>query len=577
MADRVIDPDSLASDAAIDLAPSDTTAIEARLRGTTSAIALAPALALAACSGSGSTGGAASTTPAPTPTPAAITATQASRFLQQASFGATRADIALVQSLGFDGWITDQISRSRTAHWDWLVANGYSTSANISGGAGFDNTVWRQIISEPGQLRQRVGMALAEMMVVGVAGLQVSWKAMAMGAYLDILLDNAFGNFRTLLDAITNNAAMASFLTFLGNRKANPTTGALPDENYARELMQLFTIGLYRLNMDGTLQLSGGQPIETYSQNDVSQLARVFTGLSLDSTDNSTPDRLRRPLVVNASIHETGASSFLGATVPAGTAGPAAVTIALDTIFAHPNVPPFVSKQLIQRLVTSNPSAAYVGRVAAVFANNGSGVRGDLRAVVRAILLDTEARSDAVLNSNSAGKLREPVIRLTNWARAFGAASASGQWRIGDTSSPTTRLAESFGRSASVFNFFRPGYSPPNTALSASSLVGPEFQITDEQSVVGYVNYLQSVIANGAGSGDVRADYADVLPFAGTSQSLVDQVNLLLAAGQLSSATVAAIRTAVDSIATTANNAAQSRVNIAVLLTMASPEYLALR
>lgn len=576
MADRVIDPDSLASDAAIDLAPSDTTAIEARLRGTTSAIALAPALALAACSGSGSTGGAASTTPAPTPTPAAITATQASRFLQQASFGATRADIALVQSLGFDGWITDQISRSRTAHWDWLVANGYSTSANISGGAGFDNTVWRQIISEPGQLRQRVGMALAEMMVVGIDGLTSAWRQFASAAWLDVLLDNAFANFRTLLDAITYNAAMANYLTFLNNRRANSATGAVPDENYARELMQLFTIGLFQLNPNGTLQLSNGQPIESYTQNDVSQLARVFTGLVLDSSDGTTPDRLRRPLVANASLHETGASSFLGASVPAGNDVTTAVRIALDTLFAHPNTAPFVSTQLIQRLVTSNPSPAYVGRVAAVFANNGSGVRGDLRAVVRAILLDSEARADPVAAAASAGKLREPVIRLTNWARAFGATSAGGLWPIGDTTSPSTRLAQSFGRSASVFNFFRPGYTPPNTAIANAGLVAPEFQITNELSVVAYINYMQGAIQSGLAS-DVRADYTAMLALAADSAALVDEANLLLAAGQLSAATVAAIRAAVDSISATTTAGPLNRVYTAILLTMAAPEYITLR
>ncbi len=507
--------------------------------------------------------------------PAPISAAQASRFLQQATFGATRADITQVQSLGFDGWITDQMVRPRTSHWDWLVSNGFAVSANVNNTNGFDNTVWRQIISEPGQLRQRVGMALSEMLVVSINGLNVSWRQFTAAAWLDTLLDNAFGNFRTLLERITFNPGMASFLTFLNNRRANPATGSMPDENYARELMQLFTIGLNRLNMDGTLQLSGGQPIDTYTPQDVSQLARVFTGLSLDSNDNSTPDRYRRPLIVNASNHESGASTFLGATVPAGTDGVAAVGIALDTIFAHPNVPPFVSRQLIQRLVTSNPSAAYVGRVAAIFANNGAGVRGDLRAVVRAILLDPEARADTA-NGSASGKLREPVVRLANWARAFGATSSGGLWPIGDTSSSTNRLAQSFGRAPSVFNFFRPGYTPPNTAIANASRVAPEFQITNEPSVVAYVNYMQGVIQNGIGN-DVRADYAPLIALAADSGALVDEVNLLLAAGQLSAATVAAIRAAVDSISATATNGPTNRVYTAILLTMASPEYITQR
>ncbi|MBX9860983.1 MAG: DUF1800 domain-containing protein, partial [Sphingomonas sp.] len=564
--------------------PTPLDPARSRLAQSAAPIALAATTALAACSGGG--GGSSpiavaptpSPTPTPTPTPIAITPQQASRFLQQATFGATKAEIAQVQSLGFDGWITDQVARPRTAHWDWLVSNGYNVAANINNTTGFDNTVWRQIISEPGQLRQRVGMALSEIMVIGIDGINLQWKQFAAAAWLDVLLDNALGNFRTLMERITFNAAMASFLTFLNNRRANAATGSVPDENYSRELMQLFTIGLNRLNMDGTLQLAGGQPIETYTPADVSQLARVFTGLSLDSTDNTTPDRYRRSLVVNASLHETGASTFLGTTIPAGTEGVAAVRLALDAIFAHPNVPPFVSKQLIQRLVTSNPTPAYVGRVAAVFADNGSGTRGDLRAVVRAILLDSEARADTGTSSTTGGKLREPVNRFANWARAFGATSTGGLWPIGDTTSSTTRLAQSLGRSASVFNFFRPGYTPPNTAISNASLVGPEFQITNELSVVGYINYMQTVIQNGAGTGtDVRGNYAAMIALAGDSAALVDEVNLLLAAGQISAANVAAIRAAVDSISATTTAGQTNRVYTAILLAMASPEYITQR
>lgn len=563
--------------------PAPSEAARSRLAQSAAPIALAATTALAACSGGGSGGSspvavAPTPTPSPTPTPAPIGAAQASRFLQQATFGATKTDIEQVQSLGFDGWITDQVNKPRTAHWDWMVTSGYSVSGNINNTTGFDNSVWRQIISEPGQLRQRVGMALSEMMVVGIDGINLNWKQFAAAAWLDVLLDNALGNFRTLMERITYNAAMGSFLTYLNNRRANPATGAVPDENYARELMQLFTLGLYRLNMDGTLQLSGGQPIETYTQTDVSQLARVFTGLTLDSTDSTTPDRYRRSLVFNPANHETGASTFLGATVPAGADGASAVRIALDTIFAHPNVPPFVSKQLIQRLVSSNPSPAYVGRVAAVFADNGSGTRGDLRAVVRAILLDNEARADTGTSSTTGGKLREPVIRLTNWARAFGATSAGGLWPIGDTSSSSTRLAQSLGRATSVFNFFRPGYTPPNTAIANASLVAPEFQITNELSVVAYINYLQTAIQNGLGTGnDVRANYAAMVALASDSAALVGEVNLLLAANQLSAATVAAIRAAVDSISATTTAGQTNRVYTAILLTMASPEYITQR
>lgn len=535
-----------------------------------SASAMALGLALAACdSGGGGGGGVVSPPPTgtPPPTPAPVSAAQASRFLGQATMGATSADIADVRARGYAAWITAEFAKPRaTTHWDWLVTKGYNVVANRDSETGFDNVMWAQLIGAGDQLRQRVGMALLEMLVVGIGGVNLNWRQFAMAAYVDVLLDNAFGNFRTVLDKITTNAAMASFLTFLGNRKANAASGSVPDENYARELMQLFTIGLHRLNMDGTVVTSGGVPVETYTTADVSGLARVFTGLTLDSTDGNTPDRYRRSLIVNSGTHETGASAFLGANVPAGTAGMDAVKIALDTIFAHPNVPPFVSKQLIQRLVTSNPSPAYVGRVSAKFADNGSGVRGDMQAVIRAILLDDEARADP--SGTTAGKLREPVMRFTGWARGFGANSVSGNFSIGDTSSSINRLAQAMGRSGSVFNFFRPGYTPPNSGFASSGLVAPEFQITNEISVVGYVNYMQSVVNNGLA--DLKTDYAELTALAADSQGLIDRISLVLAAGQLSTATVTQIKTAVDS-STNTNN----RIAIALLLTMAAPDYLA--
>jgi uncharacterized protein (DUF1800 family) len=221
-------------------------------------------------------------------------------------------------------------------------------------------------------------------------------------------------------------------------------------------------------------------------------------------------------MVNTASQHETGVKTFLGTTIPAGTDGPNSLRLALDAIFAHPNVAPFVSKQLIQHLITSNPVPAYVARISAVFENNGSGVRGDLRAVVRAILLDVEARNAAIAAQPTFGKLREPINRLTGWARAFNAVSASGAWNtIGDTSSTSNRLGQSPGRSPSVFNFFRPGYTPPNTTIATASLVAPEFQITNEPSVIAYVNYMAAMVANG--SGDFRADYSTVSALAGDS------------------------------------------------------------
>ncbi|MBS0467558.1 MAG: DUF1800 family protein, partial [Proteobacteria bacterium] len=367
------------------------------------------------------------------------------------------------------------------------------------------------------------------------------------------------------------------YLTFRGNVKANPAKGSEPDENYARELMQLFTIGLLQLNPDGSAQTSGGKPVETYKQVDVSGLARVFTGWDLDTaglTSPYPPDVMRRPMAQVASRYETGSKTFLGATVAGGASATDGLNSALDTLFNHPNLPVFVGRQMIQRLVTSNPSPAYVTRVAAAFANNGSGVRGDMKALITAILLDPEARDAGVAANPSFGKLREPVVRFLNWARAYGAASASDAWAIGDLSDPATRLGQSPMRSPSVFNFFRPGYVPPNTALSAQGLTAPEFQITNEVSVAGYVNYMQQVIGNSL-KGDLKADYGTLLPLADKSAALLAEINQVLAAGALSAATLAQIQAAVDSVAPGTAAAQQNRIFIALTLVMAAPEFIA--
>ncbi len=537
--------------------------------------ATVPALALAACGeGSGTT--APPTAAPPPPPPLALTAVQASRFLGQATMGPSKAEITALQASSYSAWLDTQFALPRAqTFWDWMTKAGYANQKFKNGTDGFDNAVWKQLISANDQLRQRVGVALLDWLVISVDGLMAtSFQQFAAAAYLDVLWDNVLGNYRTLLDKISTNTAMSIYLTFIGNRKADPNIGSEPDENYARELMQLFTLGLYKLNADGTQQLVGGKPVETYGPNDVSGLARVFTGFNYDPIFNyETPAGHDKPLIQRAGEHETGTKSFLGTTIPSGTDGFASLKIALDTIFAHQNVPPFVSKQLIQRLVTSNPSPAYVGRVSAVFANNGSGVRGDMKAVIRAILTDSEARSDASLNSTTTGKLREPVIRLTNWARAFSVTSKTDAWNIGNTSSPIDRLAQGIGHAPSVFNFFRPGYTPPNTAISAASLVAPEFQITNELSVIAYINVMQDVIENGAA--DAKPDYGDIVAKATDSQALIDQVNLILAANQLSATTVATIKTAIDSINTNSNGNKARRVYTAILLAMASPDYIA--
>jgi len=538
------------------------------------AIAVAAPLALEACGGGSSSGGG-TVTPTPTPTPAAvtITAAQASRFLAQATTGASKTDITNLQATTINAWLDTQLGLARPLKfWDFLVNNGYNIPANISSFNGFDPMVWAQMIGGSDTLRQRVGLALIDMIVVGIEGASGNWRSNLMAAFMDILWDNAFGNYRDILDGVAGNVAMGYYLTFLGNGKANPVTGSVPDENFARELMQLFTIGLYQLNNDGSQVLSGGKPVETYTQADVSGLARVWTGWTFASNDGTTPDRLRLPMIPTPSAHESGSKVFLGTTIAAGTDAATSKKLALDAIFAHANVPPFICKQLIQHLVTSNPSAAYIGRISAVFINNGSGVRGDMKAVIRAILTDSEARNDANVTSTSFGKLREPVLRLTQWARAFGVTSPANLWPFGNTASSSTRLAQGIGHAPSVFNTFRPGYTPPGSAVAAQGLVGPEFQMVNEPSAAAYVNYMQTLIVNGAG--EAKPDYTALMTLVADSQALLDELNLVLAANQISAATIASMKTALDTIAVATTAGQNNRIYAAILLVMASPEYL---
>ncbi len=508
----------------------------------------------------------------PTPTP---TATAASRFLAQASLGASRAEIARVQTLGYAGWIDAQLTAPRSGtRWDWLIDKGYSAANFRNSEQGFDACAWRKLISAPDTLRQRVTLALSEICVVAISGLVgAPWRSFSAANYLDLLEEHAFGNYRNLLGAISTSAQMGQYLTFRGNVKQNPTTGALPDENYARELLQLFSIGLIQLNTDGTPKLSGGNPQETYGLSDITGLARVFTGWDFDltGTTRDTPEFLRRPMLQIPKRHETGASTFLGSTVPAGLSGAEALKAALDIIYAHPNVAPFISRQLIQKLVTSNPSPAYVARVASVFNNDGRGVKGNLAAVIKTLLLDPEARADTYQNP-SYGKLREPMLRLIGWARAYNVNSASDTWAIGNTSDAASRLGQSPLRSPSVFNFYRPGYVPPNSSIARLGLVAPEFQLTNESSVVGYVNFMQRMISRGIG--DVVADYSSLLPLAANAQSLLAEINLVLAAGQLSSATLGLIRGALDTMPANSPTALNNRLYAALTMVMAAPEYL---
>jgi len=534
---------------------------------------------------------------------------EAARFLQQAQFSSTQEEIADLRKNSYASWLARQFDTVQgQTGWSWLEARGYG-KMDVNGYHGStypaDFMLWSQLMSGPDMMRKRMALALSEQFVVAMTGDYFTWRSHAFAHYWDTLVRNAFGNFRQLLQDVTLHPAMGFYLNTKGSQKEDARTGRLPDENYAREVMQLFTIGLYQLNPDGTEKHdANGKPIETYTQSDVSNLARVFTGYDFDRSDGvrvlvtgqtwtvESRDFTRKPMAFDATKHSTLAATFLGVTIPANTSGPAALKTALDTLFNHPNVGPFFARQMIQRLVTSNPSAAYVGRVAAKFNNNGSGVRGDLRTVWSAILLDDEARGAQSLTNLRFGKLREPMLRLIQWARSFGVTSAAGSWKVFDTTSVDSKLGQSPLRAPSVFNYFRPGFIPPGTVMAAEKAPAPEFQLVNEITVGVYLNYMQGVIRYGiscpkpsvpeasyasAYVPDVIANYAQEQLLVTNAAALVAHLSLVLCAGQLSAATKSLIVNALNTTPVTPASTATlklERIASAVLLVMASADYL---
>jgi uncharacterized protein (DUF1800 family) len=531
------------------------------------------------------------TTPVvPPPVAAAPTPAGASRLLAQATFGPTAAEVDRVAQTGYAAWIDAQFALPASQ----LVPNMNQLASTLAAGSTlnqnhFYESWWKQSVTGDDQLRQRVAFGLSQIFVVSLVDSTVANYPRGVASYYDMLSTNAFGNFRTLLEGVTLHPMMGIYLTSLRNEKESGTR--IPDQNYAREVMQLFTIGLYDLNPDGTLKLAAGKPVESYGSDDIVGLSRVFTGWSWAGPDKSNTrfaggnafvDRDITPMQQYPNYHATLDKNFLGVKITGATTGEADLKVALDRLFTHPNTAPFFARQLIQRLVSSNPSPAYVGRVAAAFADNGAGVRGDMKAVIRAVLLDPEARDDTA--GNTSKRLREPVLRFANWLRTFGAKSASGRFLIAATDDPLTSLGQSAMRAPSVFNFYRPGYTPGNGAVAQAGLVAPEFQITAETSVVGYLNTMRDAITNGTGTArEVAPTYDAELALAGKPAELVDRLNLLLTGNRMSASLRNKVVTAVTSVAVpaaTATNAAavatanKNRVGLAIFLIMASPEYL---
>ena len=581
--------------------------------------AMAALLVLAACGGGSSTsdggGGAA---PAPVAAASTPTKAEASRFLAQATMGPSSADVDRLASMPYSAWLDEQFAKPQTLHRIYInqaTADAVALGQQISEVNFFDSW-WSQALGADDQLRQRAAFALSEIFVISFSNSTLQAQPRGVASYYDMLGEKAFGNFRDLIEGVTYHPMMGIFLSHLKNQKEDPLTGRVPDLNFAREITQLFTVGQYKLNADGTAMTSGGAPVAAYSAADLNGLSQVFTGLSwyagpnlTDRTNsrffggNPDPSRDWLPMqdynsyAANTAFHSITAKNFFGVTIAPQTTADVTgdVKIALDTLFNNPNVGPFIGKQLIQRLVASDPSPAYVARVAAKFNDNGSGVRGDMKAVWKAILLDPEAR--AIGSSTSAGKLREPVLRLSHLLRAFKAKSTSGRFTgIGLTDDPATRLNQTPMFAPTVFNFFRPGYVPSGKGLSDAGLVVPEMQLTHELSVAGYMNYIRGWVTL-SGTRDIQQDYAAELALATVPADLVDRMNLMLFGGTMPDALKAQLVTAVTSRAipaavlppgtpasgapapTPTNQSAidaakLDRVYIAVFLSMASPDYL---
>lgn len=525
----------------------------------------------------------------------------AARLLTQATFGPTDATIAEVKRLGVSEWIKAQMALPRSSLLAGLRQDATQFPSPLKNNLGMEiprvdfylthNVAWLKLaLTAPDQLRQRVALALSEIFVMAS---DEQTRAEPFGHYYDVLASEAFGNFRSLLERVSLHGEMGWYLTYLRNQKADPVKGTSPDENYAREVQQLFTVGLVQLQPDGTLLLDAdGRPIPTYDNITITETAKVFTGWAYQSqrdnffndpagdSDGWRPDRLYgdangrlQPMKCFEPYHDKTEKKVISlqqlpprvaapTVIPANQSGPADLKILLDTLFNHPNTGPFICKQLIQRLVTSNPSAGYVYRVARVFANNGTGTRGDLGAVITAILTDYEARAPEVTANVGFGKVKEPLLRYTALLRVLKMAAPNGRYAdsyYGDPrsfdgfsmsgffsnfGSAQTAFGQAVFHSPSVFNFFSPYYSAPGP-LADSGLVAPEMQIVDSTYAIKTPNQLVSfiykeppVVANApVPSPFLRNDFSDLLALSADAAALTERMNLLLCAGQMTAAT----------------------------------------
>jgi hypothetical protein len=501
--------------------------------------------------------------------PPVISANVAARFLDQAAFGPDVDSLAHVRAMGLLPYINEQLT---------LPISPYPDPSQTSQGLGqviarfFSNAVHGR-----DQLRQRVAFALGQIFVV--SAVEESTPAQLV-PYLQILQNDAFGNFRTLMEDVALSPTMGEYLDMRNNDKANPAAGTLANENFARELMQLFTIGLYQMNQDGTPQYTSvGFLPPTYDQATIQQFAKVYTGWTYPTKPGAVlqkhnPAYYLGPMVPFESNHDTTSKTLLNVlVVPAGQTAAMDLKAALDCIFTHQNVAPFISRQLIQHLVTSNPSPAYVGRVAAVFYNNGNGVRGDLGAVVRAILLDSEARAAdntpfSLTLPDTSGHLREPVFVIPAILRGLGA-------MVNDTnnlSAQAVNLGQTLFSPPTVFNYFAPGYQIPPEFTPNLTLLGPEFQLHTPSAAVARFNMVNSMIYGNLGAGAV-IDFTPFSSLGNTPQAVADLVNARFFRGMMPATVNNELLRAMNAVTGTTAAAALARAQAAIYVAVSSSFY----
>ena len=550
-----------------------------------SLVALALLALLTACGGGGGgsppvdppgsgvgSGGGGSTGPSE---PTAEDFRDAALILDSGTFGARYSDVESVAKSGVDAWLDQQFSMPISLHEPIVRRYGAQYGFNnqdspIPIGLFRRFAFFENALTAPDQLRQVTAYAFTQLFVVSQTGV-LGNNPLGLSNYYDTLLVHSFGNYRDLLRAVTLHPAMGFYLSHVNNAKTDPNANTFPDENYAREVMQLFTIGLYELNADGTQKLDAdGRPIPTYDNTDIREFSKIFTGLAYAGADALEPQFgrnravLHTPMVMFDNFHEPGEKYLLnGFVVPDGQTGIQDIDDAVDNLFNHPNVGPFVGKQLIQRLVSSNPSPEYVSRISAVFADNGDGVRGDMQAVIRAILTDPEVAN--------ASRVREPFRRFLAANRALNAMPSEGS-DIGVTGLFVQNATGQMVLTApSVFNFYSPFYRPQG----GQGLISPEMQITTEDTIVGITNLMAQVLYsdrpmyNHSQLPEMRLDLASMVSLADNKEELLLRIERLFFAGTMSEHTRSVISGAFDEAA---GSTPADRVKLVLYLALTSPD-----